>query len=1310
VTLFVGQAGSLKRQRASQIAGFAAVTIAAAVFIGWWAGLPLLSSWGAGFPPTRPLGALTLAALGLALMYPGKDGRFAFAVGLTGVALAALGLALALLNVELGIDRWLAPAAVPGAISIRVANVATWAVGLAGGALALSRFERHHFVATVLGAIGIAVAVFALLGYLTGIDTLYGSASVSSPPLPTTVGLLCVAVGIVLRVGTVPALREPRPLWHLLVALGCAIIVPLLLFGAYAEISMADAQLDQVRKDLMNGARTLSAQVDREIIGEIERLQALAASPSLRQGDFAEFQHQAAASLALRQSGNIMLIDREMQQLVNTWVPFGTPMEKAAVPEHMQMALATGKPQVTGLFIGPVTRQLMFGIVVPVEIEGERLYALVRSPNQHALAGPVAANELPPGWHAVVSDAAHHIIAGSHQEEAFIGKDLPPAQWHRPASGGVFEFIDAEGRPSLEAYAQSELTGWETAVWEPKALLEAPVRALWWTLGWIALTAFALVVALALWLGRIISRSVGQAARAAIALGEGGPLLLSRTPVAEVNTLMAELRETAAKRQAAEGLLRDSERQLRLVTDNAPVAIAHCDTEARYKFVNRHYAERLGLTPEQIIGKRIPEVLGEKAYAAVNRYVGECLAGNAVEFEVEVPYQVGEPQFMHCCYEPECKEGKVVGLVAAITNITGIKRAEQRLRASEITFRQLVENSPFGIYAVDADFRIVQVSAGAQKKFENVRPLIGRHFAEAMRCIWPEPFASDAIGHFRHTLDTGEPFHAPGSVERRKDTNVVESYDWKIERVTMPDGRFGVVCHFYDLSERQKYEAALRESETTFRVMFDASAVGKIEVEPGTTRFLRVNAAMCKFLGYSEEELLARTVLDVTHPDDRAESRALGQRLVAGKSDVFDVEKRYVRKDGNVVWARVTVNVIRDASGRPLRNTAVIQDVNARKQAEQDLQASKDRLELALEVARLGSFRYDPRRRVLSGDARAKEIFDFDIAANEAAIEELMERVHPDDVEGFWAVREASLDAADPKPYTNEYRLRRRDGEVRWVESRGLAYCEGAGPERQVVSFVGTVQDITERKEREEKEHLLMREINHRAKNMLSVVDAIAHQTATRNPEDFIERFSERIQALSANQDLLVRNEWNGVEIADLARAQLAHFADLIGSRIAVHGPRLRLKAAAAQAIGLALHELATNAGKYGALSTDAGRVDIRWGIDGDTLTMSWTEQEGPPVSAPKRRGFGTIVIETMAERSVDGKVDLDYAPSGLIWRLTCAAANALEPREREQNPSEGENRTDGAIRRSALKDDQDLFTPHLRSARRRFNTELRGR
>ncbi len=197
---------------------------------------------------------------------------------------------------------------------------------------------------------------------------------------------------------------------------------------------------------------------------------------------------------------------------------------------------------------------------------------------------------------------------------------------------------------------------------------------------------------------------------------------------------------------------------------------------------------------------------------------------------------------------------------------------------------------------------------------------------------------------------------------------------------------------------------------------------------------------------------------------------------------------------------------------------------------------------------------------MFSGDTRSQEIFDF--PKNEATIEEILKLVHPDDVEMVQANLEASLDPVDPRLSATEFRLRRGDGEVRWVETLGLAYFEGDGRERRAVSFVGTLADITERKQREEKEHLLMREINHRAKNMLSVVDAIAHQTATRNPEDFVERFSERIQALSANQDLLVRNEWNGVEIEDLVCAQLKLFADLIGSRIAVQGPRLRLKAA----------------------------------------------------------------------------------------------------------------------------------------------------
>jgi two-component sensor histidine kinase len=131
--------------------------------------------------------------------------------------------------------------------------------------------------------------------------------------------------------------------------------------------------------------------------------------------------------------------------------------------------------------------------------------------------------------------------------------------------------------------------------------------------------------------------------------------------------------------------------------------------------------------------------------------------------------------------------------------------------------------------------------------------------------------------------------------------------------------------------------------------------------------------------------------------------------------------------------------------------------------------------------------------------------------------------------------------------------------------------------------------------------------------------------------------------------------------LADLVRTHLAYFADLVGSRITAIGPKLNLNAAAAQAIGLALYELATNAGKYGALSTDMGRVEIGWAMTVDTFTMSWTERNGPPERPPERKGFGSMVIDSMARQTFGGEVQLDYPPSGLGWRLICPAANALE-------------------------------------------------
>ncbi len=191
--------------------------------------------------------------------------------------------------------------------------------------------------------------------------------------------------------------------------------------------------------------------------------------------------------------------------------------------------------------------------------------------------------------------------------------------------------------------------------------------------------------------------------------------------------------------------------------------------------------------------------------------------------------------------------------------------------------------------------------------------------------------------------------------------------------------------------------------------------------------------------------------------------------------------------------------------------------------------------------------------------------------------------------------------------------------------------------------------------------HLLMSEVRHRARNTLNLVQAIADQTATGSPETFITRFNDRIRALASYQDLLVRSEQNGIELDELVRAQLAHLPDEIGSRITTHGvTRTRLNTAAAQVVGLALNELSTNAVKHGALSTAAGRVDVCWEAKGENLEITWTECNGPPVRPPQKSGFGTTVITELPRMTINGEVELDFAPSGVIWRLTCPAAEAL--------------------------------------------------
>ena len=476
---------------------------------------------------------------------------------------------------------------------------------------------------------------------------------------------------------------------------------------------------------------------------------------------------------------------------------------------------------------------------------------------------------------------------------------------------------------------------------------------------------------------------------------------------------------------------------------------------------------------------------------------------------------------------------------------------------------------------------------------------------------------------------------------------------WSMRPWPTADGRIGGALLFTELiTEEVADRRALADSEARFRVTFENAPVGIAHVAPDG-RFLRVNEAACRIIGYPAAELTTKSFRDVIPPDDLAATAACCELMRDGKIDGYDADKRYLRKDGATVWAKVTVSCVRKSDGSIDYIIAVIEDISARKQAVEELRKSEERFRSSILGSPLPIILFDDQEQILAvsqswlektGYSREelRRLEDWTTRAYGERTDEARDRIR-------------QTMSTEPQAQLAEMPIRTKDGRERlWSFVSSVLGTQSDG--RRL--FVSMAYDATERKAQEDQIFFLMREVNHRAKNMLSLVQAIARQTAAREPEDFVGRFNERIRALAANQDLLVRNEWQGVDVGDLVTAQLAHFADLVGSRIAMDGPRLRLNAAAAQAIGMAMHELATNAGKYGALSVDAGRVDVRWRVEGDTFMMSWAERNGPSVSPPKRRGFGSTVVDLMVRQTVNGEVQLDYIASGVVWNLTCPAAN----------------------------------------------------
>jgi PAS domain S-box-containing protein len=475
-----------------------------------------------------------------------------------------------------------------------------------------------------------------------------------------------------------------------------------------------------------------------------------------------------------------------------------------------------------------------------------------------------------------------------------------------------------------------------------------------------------------------------------------------------------------------------------------------------------------------------------------------------------------------------------------------------------------------------------------------------------------------------------------------------------------PDGRAQSVLGIaLDITERKQAE----DGNARLAAIASAADDTIMGLAPDGT-ILAWNPAAERMFGYTADEAVGQSARMLYPPSAGDEFDDLYRRVGAGEHVRFEGVR--LCKDGGRVEIAGAATPVRGVEGGVVGVAAVVRDVGAHKRTEQKLVEalaqvlkSSNQRKLALAAGGMGTFEVDIGRESTTWSDEVYSQLGIDRSVPIATDDDIARFIHPEDRDAALARREEAYRSGDA--YEDEFRIVRQDGQVRWLYVRAQAL-----PASDPTHVHGVSMDITERKQREAHIRFLMSEVLHRSRNLLAVVQAMASQTArsTRAPLEFAGDFSERLKGLASSLDLLVSQDWRGVPAIDLVRSQLGHYGVSGSGHVEMQGPNLLFTPAAAQYLGMALHELATNTVKHGALSVASGKVRIEWRLEGARnarrFHMSWVESGGAPVNPPKATGFGRLVIERMVAEALQGRVTLDFAREGLRWHLDADAAVAI--------------------------------------------------
>src|ERR1700751_5958393 len=325
--------------------------------------------------------------------------------------------------------------------------------------------------------------------------------------------------------------------------------------------------------------------------------------------------------------------------------------------------------------------------------------------------------------------------------------------------------------------------------------------------------------------------------------------------------------------------------------------------------------------------------------------------------------------------------------------------------------------------------------------------------------------------------------------------------------------------------------------------------------------------------------------------------------------------------------------------GRVTERTAELEASNMHlKQAEQGRS-------LALAAGQMGSWDWDLVSKQWRWDEGQHRIFGVDPSDFRIEVENIRSLIHPDDWLSLVETARGMSEGA--RTQQTEFRVVRPNGEVRWCIGTAAASLDDTG---NVVRINGVTIDITDRKEADERQVLLAREVDHRARNALAVIQSIIRLTRSKSVDDYVQAIEGRIKALARAHTLLSDSRWRGADLGTLVGEELAPYR--AGDKIQCGGADISLQPATAQGLALALHELATNAAKHGALSTPSGKISLEWALDSDALILHWTENGGPQIAPPSARSFGLKVIRASIEQQLGGKVTFEWNKKGLRCSL----------------------------------------------------------